>query len=1134
MANQTIIDILNYDEGQMLGLGNGETTTINGGTVTVDGDTRWGQNGVVIGAVSISATIGGNFFIDATNIWEVPFSSSSGNVPTLDVLGSNGVTGVTSGATGELFRVWGSSGLDPLASGGSMPASGYVKLRSKTGIFEAGETINLPGGATVVASGAGRLSWMHVVARGTTTGTASRLTIPRLGNVKIEGGGWYEIGITNGSDGQTFQFPVTDNCPAIQIETAPASGEYEWWLCGGSRWGVNTTAAPEIGIPFIPTDERGKYFGCDNATGIIEIAKRTGNSCGFKPASGCRVRIPNLILSQADGTTPNYEANIVNEVVASRYGFTTTSGGIVDISFCVVNWYCLTSASYDVTFENCSILTPISLTNTANRNRILNCGVGLDSRYNANVITLTISTNFSGCRIEDSRFTRYSMTSTNSHIASITQANNISINRNSFESFGQLTNVDKNTGVSLFLTGCDTVRMDTNILMGSTGGITFSQCSDMIILNTYYADRIMTSTNATNGAYVFTLSNSTSQTLIDGIFPAFPSISNTHPYLGLFNIGTYSNGLEIRNVGTPDLPYNGGHPNSGMAVIGLAATTTFDIWFKRIYVVGLRTAAFTTVNTTQSIRFENIWADNPTIQVNAHNDSIMKGVKWNTALFPAAQTAVYGTHWADQFLNDTEGRLLIFCNEPLEQTADQCVATFGPKGGFTSVSRVSIASTIGQVIWTMPYYAIGYTKLGIGAGTGNNIPYAISTSTTTANHAFEYQIDKNDGNGFSDWKFLFGIRRRTGGGSAGAVTVTVEEVTSNRDPQVGDWMSSYVRTTGVSISVAAGTKITDFTSNVITFDTELLTTFATSEMVIYWRDIEDEVVSPINGFKLKVKMISTENNENNDIATICIPAVTNTVDQKRQYEIDVVRNTAFIGGIQSGSRLQIYNVTKETEIFNGIIESISYTDEYVEGVEYENEDIVRIRLSYTTGVTSKLLFETNALVSNSGWSVLANQIDDIVYNTYGIDGSLVDEFEWDGIDIEIDIDNVLNSWSAARMYAWFVNFCMTEVGIRDAFESLRAVDAGNIRLSNTVLLDNLSINTAKQTDAIRVFKENDSLPVKNPTTGGGGLTFFATGTIYTVSTGGSALTPTESEWLSNVNVKVGQVKKSTDLIPGLF
>ena len=114
-------------------------------------------------------------------------------------LGSNGVAGGTSGATGELLRVWDSGSLAPAAAGGAMPATGWVKLRSKTGAFAGGETVTLPGGATITISGPGKRSWLHMV--GAEVGT---LTWARLGDVKWRGD-WHELGTTSGADDQTFQ-----------------------------------------------------------------------------------------------------------------------------------------------------------------------------------------------------------------------------------------------------------------------------------------------------------------------------------------------------------------------------------------------------------------------------------------------------------------------------------------------------------------------------------------------------------------------------------------------------------------------------------------------------------------------------------------------------------------------------------------------------------------------------------------------------------------------------------------------------------------------------------------------------------------------------------------------------------------
>ena len=283
MANQTLTtgtlsSRINYDGGTLSGLANGETITINGGHLLIDGDVRWGYNAAVFDSMTISATLGGSVLIDGTQVWEVPFSASTGNVPAAAAVGSNAVTG--SGITGELLSVFATGALAPTAAAAAMPATGFIKLRSKTGDFSDGLVVTLPGGATVTCSGAGKRSWIHVVGE-----EAGTVTVPRLGTFTIQGD-WYELGETNGADDQTFQFPVADNCPAIQIETSAGSGVYEWYLNGGSRWGAATS--------YIPQDVRGKYFGMDNATGIITIARRATNACGYKPATGCKVRVGNV------------------------------------------------------------------------------------------------------------------------------------------------------------------------------------------------------------------------------------------------------------------------------------------------------------------------------------------------------------------------------------------------------------------------------------------------------------------------------------------------------------------------------------------------------------------------------------------------------------------------------------------------------------------------------------------------------------------------------------------------------------------------------------------------------------------------------------------------------------------------
>jgi hypothetical protein len=56
-----------------------------------------------------------------------------------------------------------------------------------------------------------------------------------------------------------------------------------------------------------------------------------------------------------------------------------------------------------------------------------------------------------------------------------------------------------------------------------------------------------------------------------------------------------------------------------------------------------------------------------------------------------------------------------------------------------------------------------------------------------------------------------------------------------------------------------------------------------------------------------------------------------------------------------------------------------------------------------------------------------------------------------------------------------------------------------------------------QGDQIRLFRPNGTLPVVNPTTGGGGFTFYSTGTVFIAQTGISGLTPSESNTLNKLN-----------------
>jgi len=316
MANQTVTTSVNYDDALISGLLNGENITINGGgSVTINSDVRWGQQAAVIGDIDITE---GELRIDATETWWVPFSASTGNVP---ALGTQGTPDVTRGGSnvGEFLGVWTALGVAPSAAGGAMPASGFVKLRSKSTTLADNDILTFAGGATITINSAtgGQRGWLHYVGEEGTATPNGRALAPTLGKITTRGG-WFELGTGSGSSGQTLQYFVADYCPAIQVETASGSGVYEWWgLCPSADFSATNIA----------TDDRGRFFTC-SAAGVITFG---GATFGKLPPSGAKIRCPNIHVSSS--TSANWAANTLNNTTAAnRYSFQST-GGILDLEY---------------------------------------------------------------------------------------------------------------------------------------------------------------------------------------------------------------------------------------------------------------------------------------------------------------------------------------------------------------------------------------------------------------------------------------------------------------------------------------------------------------------------------------------------------------------------------------------------------------------------------------------------------------------------------------------------------------------------------------------------------------------------------------------------------------------------------
>lgn len=238
------------------------------------------------------------------------------------------------------------------------------------------------------------------------------------------------------------------------------------------------------------------------------------------------------------------------------------------------------------------------------------------------------------------------------------------------------------------------------------------------------------------------------------------------------------------------------------------------------------------------------------------------------------------------------------------------------------------------------------------------------------------------------------------------------------------------------------------------------------------------------------------------------------------YYVPTVQLQATVSNLPTAGgeiRLQIHNNTTATEIYNADPGSSTYNATYTEGGDYTEGDEIRVRFAELNGTTSFKSFETVVTATASGWSLNANNVieADPVYATNAVDGSLVTKFNYSAADDHFNLV-VAQNWSAPELFAFYCMTLTTSTGIEGAFGAFTAIDAGNYR-NNTAIasiyLDNETTATQRQTDSARVYRDDEAYPVLDPTTSGYGIDVNWKNVVYVVSTGGSALTASESAHL---------------------
>jgi len=726
MATFTITTPVNIDS--LTAKTGGDIYNINGGALTIDQHSRFGLNNgnaaattaTSMGSITLSATLGGSCNIDGRYIRLINFNTGTGTIPALNSLVTQG------SASGKLMCVYSSLTAAPLVNGAAMPVTGWIMIKAWNSVEFATGALTLSG-TTATSLGVSTVGFLEIFGDDLSTVNANR-----LGTFNITGE-WYSLGTTNALATQTFQIPnngTLKHIAGVYIEKTVGSNNYEFYPNAGTT--ITTTTVVATGTEAT----RGKVCWINNA-GLVSVGNSGGTGLnGFVPVTGLKVVIGNVFLCCCTAAARNVEV-IPSATIATRYDFTTTGGGVVNIDKCNSAWYLSFAQAYSVQLTNVGTIDGLLLSECATPINWTRVGVGNKPTTALLMSALTMSLCFAGGTLTDCVWARVSQATASQHTNTLTDISGFTFIRDTIRCNTIRANA---TTYSIFGTRVSNCTWtNPTIIQGSA----FFVQSDLInITNTIYCDAVVGTTVTTYAMYVWSLTSSCSNFTISGL--TMPVI-NTQPYtalLGLAVAGTTVAGIsniKLRNIGTRAVPLSLGSANGTGLIYELGvAGGVADVKVQRVYCSNTRTGIMTCDNSSTRITEENVWGDYAdAVDVMSALNLVRKGNGGTGAL--TAQVSVYGTHWRDGFTSTTAGRISILMNEPSSLTANQVTLSNG--SAFTSAGGLYMPVIGHSVVFETPNFIIGHTAF-------TNTALVMGGGTAT-NYNYFYQIDKNDGAGWS-------------------------------------------------------------------------------------------------------------------------------------------------------------------------------------------------------------------------------------------------------------------------------------------------------------------------------------------------------------------------------------------------
>lgn len=711
-----------------------EIYTINtGATLTINTDVRYSAGALAGGDCTLNdvdcdATTPGTLFIDGRDVRWLAYSGGASTVP-----GYNVTLDGTSGATGIFMNV--TSGLQyaPVASGASMPSTGYIKFKSVSAHFMAGDVIKFSGTTLGTATSEDVTGWLEIPKQ-----DATECNLAGNGTLSISGE-WFYLDNTDGTTGQIIQAPTYGGSntyyPGLWIEDSVGAGTYTCWPAiyagGTSPWKDPANSG-------IATDVRGKYVE-SMSWARFRIGSDGSNNVGYVPVSGLRTRIPNILLVSTSAGAASSNAVPNTTSIDSRPDFRNNSPGAVYVDKAMSTWFFYLNRYRACSLKHLAVFDEIYFLYIGSPFYVEDTHIGSYAKFDRAAFRITSCT--LGGQILNSHVTRATTApAAGDYGLQIAESSFITV---SGCTFAILAPRAATTAYPLIIGGSDSTVINNTVIGGS---FRFSG-NRMAAINTIYCDNIWgntITTNAVNGAiYAYALNNST----IDGMI-LLSGVTNIHPY-GAFVYTESVSDIIIKNFGTRGDPLNHGSVNpAAYSFATNTSTASSNVKLQRAYTQNATSKFYTGSTTSDNVEIVNCGggyslttSDVTTVPTNVKFKNLACA-NWTTANVLAA-----GSIFHNIFVNTVSGRLGVAMNEPSSASADYCILTPHSSSGMTGWTRAGVLNMrqAGDFIeWTWPYPVLGVN--GFQASDG------VLTGTNTSNHTFYYAIKYPSDSAYSTWK----------------------------------------------------------------------------------------------------------------------------------------------------------------------------------------------------------------------------------------------------------------------------------------------------------------------------------------------------------------------------------------------